>query len=71
VHAGARLSARWSATEDGSFGERSLHQVGLFANLGRGNIRPTLQFRIPIDDDLRESMKWSGGMGVQIQLGNR
>jgi hypothetical protein len=71
VHAGARLSARYITTEDGSFGEKSLHQVGLFANLGRGSIRPSFQFRIPVDDDLREQTKWSGGMGLQIELGKR
>jgi hypothetical protein len=71
LHAGARLSARWVTTEDGSFGANSVHQAGIFANVGRGSIRPTFQFRIPIDDDLRETMKWSGGVGVQIQLGNR
>ena len=71
VHAGARLSGRYIATEDGSFNERSTHQVGLFASLGSGSIRPTLQFRIPIDDDLSDEMKWSGGVGLHIELGKR
>jgi hypothetical protein len=71
VHTGARLSARMITTEPGSFNERSVHQLGLFANVGHGVVRPTLQFRIPIDNDLRDQAKWSGGVGLQIELGKR
>ncbi len=55
IGAGGGLSGRFLATEgDLDFGERTFHQLGLFANLTLGRWMPGLQLRFPLDDDLRE-----------------
>jgi hypothetical protein len=49
---GAGLSGRWLATEDeGDFGERSTHQLDAAFDFLRGNVRPGVVLRVPLDED--------------------
>jgi hypothetical protein len=63
------LTGRANLTEGGAdFGERSVHQLGFNASVGFGNVRPGLHFRLPLDDDLKESMDFVFGLNLGIQL---
>jgi hypothetical protein len=49
---GAGLTGRWLVTEDdGGFGERSTHQLDVAFDFLRGNVRPGVTLRVPLDDD--------------------
>jgi len=63
------LTGRANMTEDNlSFSERSIHQLGFNASVGLGNVRPGLHFRIPLDDDLKESLDFVMGFNLGIRL---
>ena len=69
VRAGARLLGRYVATgDDGTFADRSIHQLGLFADFGAGRVRPGVHLRFPIDEDMREDVPWILGLNVQFVL---
>lgn len=68
VRAGARFLGRYITTEEGSFAERSMHQVGVFADFGAGHVRPGLHVRMPLDKDMREDLPWILGLNVQVIL---
>jgi hypothetical protein len=54
------------ATEgDLDFGERTFHQLGMFANLLLGRFQPGAQLRIPLDEDLSDLINPS----VSLSLG--
>jgi len=66
---GAGLAGRWDASADeGTFGENSLHQLGLTADLALGPVRPGLSLRLPLDQDHRDVLKASVGAYVQIPI---
>jgi hypothetical protein len=66
VSAGAGFSGRLLATEgDLDFGERTFHQLGMFANLLLGRFQPGAQLRIPLDEDLSDLINPS----VSLSLG--
>jgi hypothetical protein len=49
---GAGVTGRWLVTGDeGSFGERSTHQLDVAFDFLRGNVRPGVTLRVPLDDD--------------------
>jgi hypothetical protein len=53
---------------DLDFGERSIHQLGFNASVGLGNVRPGVHFRLPLDDDLKNSLDFVLGFNLGIQL---
>lgn len=64
----AGISGLLIATEsDLDLGERTLHQFIAAATLGLGNVRPGLQFRIPLDEDT--GIDYVLGANVAIRLG--
>jgi hypothetical protein len=66
---GAGLAGRWDASADeGKFGENSLHQLGVTADLALGPVRPGLSFRLPLDQDHRDILRASVGAYVQIPI---
>jgi hypothetical protein len=68
IGAGGGFSGRAILTEDGSVGERSLHQLGLFANLKFGRWHPGAQLRLPLDDDLTEFINLVFSLSVGYRL---
>ncbi|TVP42074.1 MAG: hypothetical protein EA350_17660 [Gemmatimonadales bacterium] len=66
---GAGVGGRWDAsTDEGKFGENSLHQLGITADVALGPVRPGLSLRVPLDQDHRDILKASVGAYVQIPL---
>jgi len=69
LRAGARFLGRYYATVDGDFGERSLHEVGLFADFAAARLRPGLHLRFPIDEDyFRQNHRFILGLHIQVVL---
>lgn len=54
--------------EDADFSERSVHQFGAAASLGMGKLRPGVQFRLPLDEDLKEMLDAAFGVQLGIEL---
>lgn len=63
---GLGATGRAFVTEDGNFGERTAHQVGIAANVDLGGVRPGIQVRIPLDEDLRDLMDFTVGLSLQV-----
>ncbi|MDZ7344110.1 MAG: hypothetical protein ONA90_06310, partial [candidate division KSB1 bacterium] len=67
--ASAGLTGRANLSEEGlDYGERSIHQLGFAANAGLGNFRPGIHFRLPLDDDLKESLDFVFGINLGVQF---
>ncbi|HUF08470.1 MAG TPA: hypothetical protein VMO47_04060 [Rhodothermales bacterium] len=65
----AGFTGRAILTEsDLDFGERSIHQFGLGAALNNGTLRPGLHVRIPLDEDLRDSIDYVAGINLTVIL---
>jgi hypothetical protein len=63
------VTGRANMTEENAdFGERSVHQIGFNASLGLGKVRPGVHFRLPLDDDLKESLDFVFGLHLGVQL---
>lgn len=63
------LTGRAILTESGgNFAERSLHQLGFAANAGFGSLRPGIHLRLPLDEDLQDSLDFVLGFNLVIQL---
>jgi len=68
VAAGAGFSGRLLATEtDLDFGERTFHQIGMFVSMLFGRFQPGAQLRIPLDEDLSDTLNPS----LSVSLGYR
>lgn len=66
---GAGFSGRWMASADeGNFGDNSLHQLSMTADVGVGPVRPGIAVRLPVDRTFREVMGSSVGMYLQVPL---
>jgi len=66
---GSGVSGRWNASADqGSFSDRSLHQLGVTADVRLGGVRPGVSVRIPLDKDHREVVSSTVGMYLQVPL---
>lgn len=66
---GAGFAGRMLATEgDLSFGERTIHQLGVMGNMHFGNFRPGLHLRIPLDDDLTEVLDYVYGFNLTMDI---
>jgi hypothetical protein len=63
------VTGRVNMTEENAdFGERSVHQIGFNASLGLGKARPGVHFRLPLDDDLKNSLDFVFGFNLGVQL---
>jgi hypothetical protein len=66
---GLGVSGRWFATSDeGSFGENSLHHAGLSGDVVVRGVRPGIALRIPLDRDYRDVLGSSIGLYLQVPL---
>jgi hypothetical protein len=55
----ARTTGRLWMTQDGlNIDERTNHQVGLFADFGKGNWRPGMELRLPVDRNSEIESTW-------------
>ncbi|MGH7453200.1 MAG: hypothetical protein ACRENG_17755 [bacterium] len=54
--------------EDADFSQRSVHQFGAAASLGAGKVRPGVQLRLPLDDDLKDILDAMFGVQLGIEL---
>ncbi|HEX9654909.1 MAG TPA: hypothetical protein VGA99_14470, partial [bacterium] len=69
VHLMSGLTGRFFASsDDGDFGERSVHQLGVSANLILGETRPGIHLRLPLDKDLREGIDFVFGLNLAVLL---
>lgn len=67
VRAGGGFTGRWNATNDGSdFGGSSFHQLDLAADFLRGSVRPGIQLKVPLDDDLTDFVDPILGVSLTI-----
>lgn len=63
------VTGRANITEENAdFGERSVHQLGFAVNVGLGQARPGIHFRLPLDEDLKESLDFVFGLHLGIQF---
>lgn len=68
VRLGAGLTGRMIVTESElGLGERTIHQVSFSGRLDRGRVRPAVQYRLPVDDDLGQVLDWVLSLGVEIR----
>lgn len=51
-----------------NFSERSVHQAGFAASAGIGKLRPGLHLRLPLDENLKDSLDFVLGFTLGIQL---
>jgi hypothetical protein len=69
IRATIGVTGRLLATEsDLSLAERTFHMATGTLELRRGRIRPSLLFRMPLDDSMRESISATVGFGLAIVL---
>ncbi len=54
--------------EDGNFGERSFHQLGLGGSYLLGAVRPGLVLRLPLDKDMTDVLDYVVGLTLQVPL---
>lgn len=55
-------------TENGSFGERTFFQLGAGGWYEFGRVRPGMQFRLPVDSDLRDLTDFTFGVSADVRL---
>jgi hypothetical protein len=66
---GGGFLGRWLASADeGSFGENSLNQLAVSADVLVGNVRPGLSVRVPLDEDYRDVVNSSVALTLQVPL---
>ena len=69
VSVGGGFTGRALLTEeDLDYGERSFHQLGFVASIGLGEVRPGAYIRLPLDDDLKETLDFVFGLNLGIRL---
>lgn len=69
VAVGAGLSGRFLVTADGAdLGQRTLYQLGFFANFDLGTFLPGFQVRIPLDDDLTGDLRLDPSYSISLGL---
>ena len=65
---GGALSGRYAVDGDGSTGTRSSHFAVGSASYGFGTIHPSMSVRIPFDDEIRDVIPWTLGLGVELEF---
>lgn len=69
VHVGGGLSGRYiSSQNDGTFGERSTHQLGFGLDLSLGIFSPGFQIRIPLDKEYKDILNIVFGISLGIDF---
>ncbi|NNE45210.1 MAG: hypothetical protein HKN37_00965 [Rhodothermales bacterium] len=66
IQGGLGLTGRAIVTEDGSFAERTSHHVGFEIQKDLGSIIPGIQFRLPIDSDIRDVVDYVFGLTIVV-----
>lgn len=63
------ISSRILVTESGpNFGERTAFEFGIESWVTLGRVRPGLQLRLPIDEDLSDQVNSVFGLSVEVEL---
>ncbi len=62
------VSSRFRLTPDGKLGQRSFLQLGFAVSYKMGILRPGLNLKIPIEDDLREIVDVIFGLNLGLEL---
>lgn len=63
------LTGRAIITESNmSFGERTLHQLGAAVTVGSGAVRPGVQLRLPLDQDMTDILDYVVTLHVSVVL---
>lgn len=70
MEAGGGITGVAILTEDGSFGERTYHQAGVTLNLLLGEVRPGINVRVPLDDEL-DFIDFTVGLHLTVLTGGR
>jgi hypothetical protein len=66
---GLGVTGRLLITEsDLDFGERSVHHLGVVAALNLSRVQPGLQFRVPLDKDLRSFVDHVFGLSLVVRI---
>ena len=66
---GFGFAGRLLATEsDYDFGERTIHQLGLFGGYDFGTVESGIHFRVPIDEDISDVINFTFGVNVTVGL---
>jgi hypothetical protein len=66
----AGVTGRWILTEDtDGIAEATIHQLGLTAGPRFGRFHPALHFRIPLDEDLLDTVDFVWGLSVTLSEG--
>jgi hypothetical protein len=63
------LDGRTFLTEDGSFSERTAHQLLAAASYGFGRFRPGLHVRTVLDEDWSDEVNVAFGVSLEVLLG--
>jgi len=64
------VTGRGILSEDGSFGERTFHQLTIAVMVDLGAIIPGIQLRFPLDDDLQGSIDNVIGLNLAFEINN-
>lgn len=56
------------SAEDGSWQDNSFHHLGLSGSIAFGNVRPGIHLRVPVDDDLDDTVRYVVGLHLTVQL---
>lgn len=70
LHVDGGLTGRLIVTEEGNFGKRTFMQLGFAVRLDFKRVSPGLHLRIPIDDDLKENLRYIVGANLTVNLEN-
>jgi len=63
------FTGRASLTEeDVDYSERSVHQLGFAASFGLGTVRPGVHLRLPVDEDMKDTMDFVLGFHLGVRL---
>jgi hypothetical protein len=69
VHVGGGLTGRMVLSGGpGSLGERTIHQLGVFANFPAGKVQPGVHIRLPLDEELSNDLNLVFGVNLGITL---
>lgn len=63
---GLSLTGRGIVTEPGSIGERTVHDLAVGGSMTFGRVRPGIQVRVPLENDVGQALKYSVGLSVQM-----
>jgi hypothetical protein len=68
VRIGGGVTGRFLATESGSLGDRTVHELVVGGDVKLGQVRPGLEFRLPLDSSLNDFVDFTVGARLGIEL---